>query len=304
VCVSSTQAVDIETVPVGNPANAGELSGTGAGGTGPDRICGAVNGPYKIGKYEVTSSQYSAFLNAVARTTDTYGLYHQNMGGGCGIQRTGSAGDYDYWVSEGWEDRPVNYVSWGDAARFANWLHNGQPTGLQDLTTTEDGSYFVNGAETNSELMSVTREPDATYVIPSEDEWYKAAFHKNNGVTSDYWDYPTSSDTIDPSMANYNRSNGDTTDVGSFPYPSPYGTYDQGGNLWEWTEGVIDIRRVVRGGQAGSGIDAASLHAADRSSSSSEVNYETYGFRIAQVPEPSSLGLLSLGGLALLRRRG
>jgi formylglycine-generating enzyme required for sulfatase activity len=39
-----------------------------------------------------------------------------------------------------WADRPVNYVSWGDAARFANWLHNGQPSGAQDLTTTEEGA--------------------------------------------------------------------------------------------------------------------------------------------------------------------
>src|SRR5665647_1441137 len=71
-------AVNMETVPVGNPGNAGELSGAGAGGYGPDRICGAVAHAYNIGKYEVTAGQYTEFLNAVAKT-DTYGLYSTSM---------------------------------------------------------------------------------------------------------------------------------------------------------------------------------------------------------------------------------
>ena len=49
-----------------NPGNAGELSGAGAGGYGPNRVCGAVGYTYNIGKYEVTAGQYAAFLNAVA----------------------------------------------------------------------------------------------------------------------------------------------------------------------------------------------------------------------------------------------
>ena len=188
----------IETVTVGNLGNDGELSGEGAGGSGPDRICGAVDYVYNIGKYEVTAAQYTEFLNAVA-ATDTYGLYNTNMWSSsyeCKIERTGSSGSYTYSVAPDWADRPVNYVSWGDAARFANWLHNGQPTGAQDLTTTEDGSYYLNGATSNAALLAVDREPDATWVIPSEDEWYKAAYHKNDGVTGNYWNYPTSTSTV------------------------------------------------------------------------------------------------------------
>ena len=111
--------MNIETVPVGNPGNAGELSGSGAGGYGPDRICGAVDYEYNIGKYEVTAGQYTEFLNAVA-VTDTYGLYNTNMDTssyGCQIQRSGSSGSYSYSVAGDWTNRPVNYVSWGDAAR-------------------------------------------------------------------------------------------------------------------------------------------------------------------------------------------
>ena len=81
-------AITIETVPVGNPGNAGEWTGDSYGGWGPDHVCGAVAYAYNIGKYEVTAGQYFAFLNAVA-ATDAYGLYNTEMwsfSGGCKIQ--------------------------------------------------------------------------------------------------------------------------------------------------------------------------------------------------------------------------
>jgi formylglycine-generating enzyme required for sulfatase activity len=172
-------AVTIATVPVGDPGNAGELSGSGAGGFGPDRVCGAVAYTYNIGKYEVTAGQYTEFLNAVAKT-DTYGLYRNtdmsNTSWGSGITRSGQSSNYTYSVASDFVNRPVNYVSWGDAARFANWMHNGQPTGTQGLATTEDGAYYLNGATTNAALLAVTRKVNATWAIPSEDEWYKAAY--------------------------------------------------------------------------------------------------------------------------------
>ena len=55
------------------------------------------------------------------------------------------------------DNRPVNYVSWGDAARFCNWLQTGN---------TETGAYTLNGATTNSALMAVTRNANAQYFIP------------------------------------------------------------------------------------------------------------------------------------------
>ena len=87
-------AINIETVFVGNPGNAGEPSGSSApGGHGPAAIVGAVDYTYKMGKYEVTAGQYTAFLNAVA-ATDTYGLYNTSMWSGdygCAhIERSGS----------------------------------------------------------------------------------------------------------------------------------------------------------------------------------------------------------------------
>jgi hypothetical protein len=130
-CVTQAQAappVVIETVTVGNPGNAGDpiqFQGT----------FGAVDYVFRIGKYEVTAAQYTAFLDAVA-ASDPYGLYDARMwthAEGCKIERTGSPGSYAYAVAPDRAERPVNFVSWGDAARFANWLHNGQPSGPPDL---------------------------------------------------------------------------------------------------------------------------------------------------------------------------
>ena len=71
-----------------------------------------------------------------------------------------------------WANRPVNYVSFWDAARFANWLHNGQPTGPQGPGTTEGGAYHDVGNQT---LFG--RNAGAKFFIPTENEWYKAAYH-------------------------------------------------------------------------------------------------------------------------------
>ena len=308
ILTSLSAAFDIETVPVGNAGNAAELSGASAGGQGEDRECGAVGYEYRIGIYEVTAGEYTTFLNAAAQT-DTYGLYDTNMWletYGCKIQRDGSPGSYTYDVASGYADRPVNFVDWGDAARFANWLHNGTP-GLadipvpQDENSTEDGAYYLNGNTSDSALMAVTRESDWQWAIPSEDEWYKAAHHKNDGVTGNYFDYPTSSDSVDTSMANYGGSVQHTTESGAYPYPSPYDTFDQGGNVWEWHEGIIHGGRGVRGSSWGD--SAFSMHAAYRDAyAQPTVDSNMFGFRVVQIPEPIMCLLIGVGGLLLSRR--
>jgi formylglycine-generating enzyme required for sulfatase activity len=311
LATGATGAVEIETVPVGNPGNAGEPSG-GVGSGGPERSCGAVNYIYNMGKYEITAAQYTEFLNAVA-ATDTYGLYNPLMVdlNGCKIQQSGSLGSYTYSVAPDWASRPVGHVNWGDAARFANWLHNGRPTGVQDLTTTEDGSYFLNGAITGEQLLAVTRKPMASWVIPSEDEWYKAAYHKNNGVTGNYWGFATSTDNepsnelIDPdpgNNANYNPDLGPDTHTIGAPYwrtvvgefensESPYGTFDQSGNVNEWTEAIVlDNARALRGGDYSD--DAARLHASYRCfSTPTSESASTFGFRVAYVMDCNLNGI-------------
>ena len=163
---SAASAVDLDWVTVGDPGNACDSQSQGC--------FGAVSYEYQISKYEVTNAQYAAFLNAVA-ATDTNGLYNANMGdpnlSRGGIARSGSPGSYTYSAKAWREDMPVNYVSFYDALRFANWLRNGQPTGAQDDSTTEDGAYDMSlGSQ-------VVRRADAQVFLPSEDEWYKAAYY-------------------------------------------------------------------------------------------------------------------------------
>jgi formylglycine-generating enzyme len=315
----------LEMVTVGNPGNAGELSGPSAGGRGFDGICGSVDYAYKMGKFEVTAGQYCEFLNAVAKT-DTYGLYSPYMNTmyffyGCNIVREQSNGRYSYSVAPDGANRPVNLVSWGDAARFCNWLTNGQPTGDQDLTTTEDGSYYLNGATDPEAMLAVVRKPDAHYVIPTENEWYKAAYYdpeKPGGAG--YWDYATRSD-MDPGnllsatgTTNANYWNGDSGAIGA-PYyrtemgafadsPSAYGTFDQSGNVWELNETLIGSSPGLRGGAENTVVTF--LRSSSRWSVGGVYGQDQelgcIGFRIAEVPEPATLLLLVLGSLAVIRR--
>src|SRR5262249_23703270 len=155
----------------------GDVSNPNDPATG--NLYGGVGYAYNIGKYEVSVGQYAAFLNAVG-ATDTYGLYHPSMAADldvAGISQNGSPGGYTYGVI-GSPDHPITWVSWGDAARFANWLNNGQPIGAQDTGTTEDGAYTLNGANTDAALMAVSRNVGAKWFIPTENEWYKEAYYQ------------------------------------------------------------------------------------------------------------------------------
>ena len=294
VLASTAGAVQIEWVTVGNPGNPPDTEVMLTDGT---TGYGAVEYTYQIGKFEITTAQYTEFLNAVAMD-DTYGLYTEDMIGkyGCQIERSGEPGSYSYSIAAELANHPVNCTTWGNALRFSNWLTNGQPMGAQDLSTTEDGSYYLDGANTQEALISITRKADACYVIPTEDEWYKAAYHKNDGVTGHYFDYPTSSNVapgnqlIDPdpgNNANFNTSV--FTDVGAFENStSPYGTFDQGGSVYEWNETIIggSVRPFVRRGGSFRN-ELARLHAAYRHWDSL-LGGNRVGFRVAEVPEPAT----------------
>ena len=288
----------MDMVTVGNAGNAGDTA-TGYG---------SVAYAYQTGKYEVTAAQYTGFLNAVA-ATDIYGLCNSVMWTateGCKIQQGGSSGSYTYTVASDYANRPVNGISWGDAARFANWMANGQPTGAENLSTTEDGSYYLNGANTDTALMAVTRKANATWVIPSENEWYKAAYYEPaKAGGAGYWAYPTQSDSIPGrdmteaatpgNNANhwgpgpYPIDNGAyTTKVGEFEKSaSPYGTFDQAGNVFEWNEtAVTGTTRGVRGGGWGS---SDNMGAIDRNNDLPLTSRLDFGFRMANVPAGAPL---------------
>ena len=189
IVVGATQpaaaVVVIETVPVGDTNNVADLT-----------CYGAVQDEYKIGKTEVTVMQYCAFLNAVAKYSDKHFLYNSQMSTDSNvvsIQQTYNTinKSYLYTTIGKAASFPITYVSWPSAARFCNWLHNDQPEGNEDTNTTENGAYNLE----NQTGQVVPVEKDATWFLPSEDQWYKAAYYKGGGTNSGYWLYPTQHDT-------------------------------------------------------------------------------------------------------------
>ena len=288
----ASATISIDYVTVGNAGKAADTRvGTGSLGYG------AVGYAYQIGKYEVTNSQYVDFLNAKA-VTDTYSLYNTNMSD-YGITRANSSGSYNYSVTGGLGNRPVVYVSWFDAARFSNWLGNGQGSG-----STETGAYTLTGGQTTGIVMV---NAGAKVYIPSENEWYKAAYY--NGTTSAYSLYPNGQNTITTADANY-ASLG-SINVGSYSGdPSSYGTFDQGGNVWEWNDAVSGLSRGLRGGSwRSNGSDLASSFRSDYYLVGPSFGLSHVGFRVASselaaVPEPTSLlSTLALVSSGLLLRR-
>jgi|tagenome__1003787_1003787.scaffolds.fasta_scaffold20912857_1 sulfatase modifying factor 1 len=291
-------AITIDTVPVGNPGNSPRLDGGG--------LFGSVSSSYRIATTEVTNSQYVSFLNAVA-ATDLFGLYNTNMGFSSrgGITRTGSQGSFTYSVKADvpdgglggtnytYGDKPVVYTSWYDAARFANWVNNGATVGA----STETGAYTITGG------VSGPRNNNATWFLPTENEWYKAAYY--NGAAGVYYNYPTKSNAAPdnhlPANDSSNSANyyvgGYTQDI-SYPFTSvgayalsksPYGTADQGGNVFEWVEtygtnanGTTNTSlRIRRGGSSDS--EAAEIISSFRESKLGTTESDNMGFRLATI---------------------
>jgi formylglycine-generating enzyme required for sulfatase activity len=305
----------IPLVPVGNPGNAND--GTGFGSVGVE---------YFIGKYEVTNMQYTEFLNTVDPTgVNSLGLYSNNMtdNGNGGIDHDPFAGNGSkYSVKTGRDNNPVVFVSWYSALRFANWMHNGQGSG-----STEDGAYTLLGGTP----ATVSRNPGATWFLPNENEWYKAAYY--DADTAAYFAYPTETNATpvsdepaggdggsdatnaanfqknDMSANSFNDGYAATsspayfstqnylTDVGAYvSADGPHGTFDQGGNAAEWTESstMSGLERIIRGGDWFH--NESDLIATFWDSELPTAGVHTIGFRLAAIPEPSSVLLIGLVG--------
>ncbi len=284
-----TTAITMSWTPVGNPGNTADPA-TGS-------LYGAVPYSYNIGTYDVTSSQYVAFLNSNDPTgANLLALYNSNMS----IIYT--AGHY---AVSGDGNLPVHFVSYYGTLRFANWMDNGQIGG-----DTESGAYTLLGdTPTPSNANTITRTAGAIVFLPSENEWYKAAYY--NPATSSYYLYPTSSNstpnasgpTSTPNSANYANAVGSLTEVGAYSgTTSPYDAFDMGGDVLQWNEALIGLDRGLRGG-AFFNI-AANLESTNRTDSGPSGGIASVGFRLASVPEPSTAVLAVVAcGVALWWRK-
>ena len=305
--VATAQVISIATVPVGNPGNPPD----------PDNGYGTVNYTYSIGKYDVTASQYTAFLNSVA-ATDTYGLYNPNMAGTSsgnpGVVQSGSSGSYTYSVINGRGNYPMTDVDFWNATRFANWLNNGQPVGREGVGSTETGAYNLISTSMDASLFqtaagqenqvtssqqdnnSVVRSSTATWAVTTENEWYKAAYFDpallNNPAADGgaYFDYTDQSNDSNVAKVQMNTGVGDTTPVGSYPYPSALGTYDQGGDVYQWNETITNGWNVrgMRGGAFDDGNDVGRAASFESSYQQPWVSLDDTGFRVVELNTPAA----------------
>lgn len=271
-------------------------------GNSPDRMTGfgTVNTIFEISTTEVSNVQYAGFLNSVAKD-DPQSLFSPLMESDPrgGIVRSGASGSYFYESKPYMAVKPVNFVSWINAARFVNWLENGMPEGEQGQLTTETGTYDLTIQDA---AEAAVRGPDSRYAIPEENEWFKAAYY--DPVARFYRQYPlrieglpkraaasSSGNVRNPGPGVINFANGalwfgmqgNVISVASTQAKSAYGTYNQGGNVAEWLDNPTErSMRIIRGGHYEANVEEVSssgraFHEPDHTSPS-------VGFRVVRAP--------------------
>ena len=287
---SGANTFDIEFVKIGDPGNLPDT-------TGNPNPAGTVAHAYRIGKFEISEDM----------------IAKANAEGGLGITKDTRGAD-----------KPATSVSWNEAARFVNWLNTstGFPPAYKFAVQPGEVGYSSNA---NAQLWSIGdagfdpnnlyRNSLAKFLLPSADEWYKAAYYDPTGGV--YYNYPTGSDTA-PTGVNSGTAAGTavyTRPFGQGPADimlagglSPYGTRGQGGNVFELEEtdfnllnGPTSDARGLRGGYWSSG--ALNLSSSNRLNGLPTGGNNVTGFRVALIPEPSTVMLLAMASLGFLLRR-
>jgi formylglycine-generating enzyme required for sulfatase activity len=298
---SGSNQFNMEFVTIGNAGNAADT-------TGAPNPAGAVGYEYGIGKFEVSEDMIAKFnaSQSLQITKDTRGTA-----------------------------KPATSVSWNEAARFVNWLNTS--TGgfaAYNFTTggvNDDIALWTAADTLDYDAANPYRSLRATYVLPSYNEWYKAAYY--NPTNSTYYNFANGSDTRPTAVVSGTASKtavytlfGEASPTGPADVNlagglSPYGVMGLGGNVYELEESSGDLAnssgsssRGIRGGSWDVGLGSGPLSSSARSGQALAGDGLNFiGFRVASlsssappaVPEPSMMvigTLFGLGGLMAKRR--
>ncbi len=218
---------------------------------------GSVDYPFEIAKHRVSNAEYSKFLNAVAHHADPHGLYHPDMR----ITRLRSPEQYDrfeYSPHAETSHLAVTFLSWFDAIRYCNWLHGGD---------SEKGAY-----EITPDNRVGPRSRSAKFFLPTEDEWYKAAYY----------------DPDNKNYARFHRNPGSLLSLSTSRlrsekwHNSPLGMSGIDHRVWDWTESLAGAQfRCVR---SNSWFQGNNRQAAGRFYSNPGLELGNLGFRVARLP--------------------
>lgn len=283
---------NMEFVTIGNPGNAADSQGA-------LHLAGAVGYEYGMGKFEVSQDMITKF-----NASQPLQITHDNRG----------------------VNKPANYVSWNEAARFVNWLNTSTGNQAAYKFTTggvnDDIALWTSG-DAGYNASNPYRNSLARYVLPSYNEWFKAAYYDpNKSGGAGYWEYATGSNSAPEAVASgtgagtavfgqdyYEQGPADVDQAGGL---SPYGVMGLGGNIFEWQESSYDLLNIsgssprsLRGGDWSS--DSFSMSSSASGLNDPSVESDDAGFRVVSlpVPEPSTMvigTLFGLGGLAAKRR--
>jgi formylglycine-generating enzyme required for sulfatase activity len=293
-------------------------------GTPDDRAIGrgGVGYEYRIGRFEVTTSQWVEFFNAAYDRPTNDRLPHllpPRTWGAVAAAPTVPGGQR-WRVPAGQEMFPVGDISWRMAAIYCNWLHNGKQAARESFLS---GAYDVSTfGYVNGDIFTdqAARSPGARYFIPTWDEWLKAVHFDPDRFGEDqpgWWTGPGSRDGIltggppGQGLANWGWTNGSwsTVPLGAYPVESPWGLKDAAGATGEWTESILDFGgsnppyRILDGsywGSTSSGtLDLIRGGGADYPS----IITRDYGFRIAAAVPSPTMGVLGCGVISWITRR-
>jgi len=270
------RGIDIDFVTIGNAGNPGDTRIDYPDSAEPYG-CGAVDYIYKIGKFEITNGQWDAFVSAAGTPTGNPSTAYDES---------------SHWTGT---DVPTT-MSWYEAAQFCNYLTSGDKS---------QGAYLFSGNNNNpGDFLGIDRDTaisayDIIYVIPTEDEWYKAAYYTGSGYST--YANGTNDAPIEDVDSNFDYESGCqpwTVGTGTM---EQNGTFDMMGNVYEWNEATYGGDRGHRGSSYNNNENY--LRSSTRDNTYPYNEAPILGFRVASIPEPSTLLLLGLGAVMLRRKR-